>query len=276
MYLGGWKMRHRSFLAITAGIAALLGGCGLVSGGDSSTAPSPSASVAVAPVASPGAKQSPGQGFPQPTVQQKGTPKGNVPPDLISSTDPNQRLREIQSNRSDPFSLISTTPSVQFSPNPTAAVPPPPALTNPGGSAAPAGGGSNGGGQPNSQRPGRLAPVPSLVPRGPVVPPRPQPNEARAVSVTGVVQVGGEPYAIVKAPDEPTSRYVKAGQRLSNGKILVRQINVNGAEPSVVLEQYGIEVVRAVGEGGATASNAPAGAPAAPNPAASPSNPPTT
>jgi hypothetical protein len=35
--------------------------------------------------------------------------------------------------------------------------------------------------------------------------------------------------------------------------VLVKRIVVNqGAEPFVVLEQYGIEVVRAVGEGGPT------------------------
>jgi hypothetical protein len=70
--------------------------------------------------------------------------------------------------------------------------------------------------------------------------------------VTGVVQIGGTPYAIVTAPNEPSSRYVRAGQRLSNGQVLVRRIEMNtGVEPVVVLEQFGVEVVRAIGEGGA-------------------------
>jgi hypothetical protein len=76
--------------------------------------------------------------------------------------------------------------------------------------------------------------------------------------VTGVVQVGETLYAIVNAPNEPSSRYVQAGQRLSNGQILVRRIDANGAEPQVVFEQFGIEVVRAVGEGGAPTSSTPA------------------
>jgi hypothetical protein len=66
------------------------------------------------------------------------------------------------------------------------------------------------------------------------------------------VQIGGTPYAIVTAPNEPTSRYVRAGQRLSNGQVLVRRIEMNtGIEPVVVLEQFGVEVVRSIGEGGA-------------------------
>lgn len=78
--------------------------------------------------------------------------------------------------------------------------------------------------------------------------------------VTGVVQVGDSTYAIVNAPNEPTSRYVQAGQRLSNGQVLVRRIETGGAEPRVVLEQYGIEVDRAVGEGGPASPSAPAAA----------------
>jgi hypothetical protein len=39
------------------------------------------------------------------------------------------------------------------------------------------------------------------------------------------------------------------GQRLSNGQVLVKRIEVNnGASPVVILEQYGREVARRVGE----------------------------
>jgi hypothetical protein len=52
----------------------------------------------------------------------------------------------------------------------------------------------------------------------------------------------------VKVPDEPTSRYVKPGQRLVNG-VLVKRIEMSqGANPTVILEQYGIEVAKQVGE----------------------------
>lgn len=76
-----------------------------------------------------------------------------------------------------------------------------------------------------------------------------QPELARSVAVTGVVLVGSEPQAIVKVPNEATSRYVRVGQMLSNGQVLVKRIEMNeGSEPIVILEQYGIEVSRAVGE----------------------------
>lgn len=82
-----------------------------------------------------------------------------------------------------------------------------------------------------------------------VLPPPPEPTLARAVEVSGVVQVGNEPQAIIKAPNEATSRYVRVGQRLSNGQVLVKRIEMNqGSEPVVVLEQYGIEVAKVVGE----------------------------
>jgi hypothetical protein len=61
--------------------------------------------------------------------------------------------------------------------------------------------------------------------------------------------IGGVPRAIVKAPNEPTSRYVTVGQRLSNGLVLVKRIEVNsGSDPVVILEQSGVEVSRAVGD----------------------------
>jgi hypothetical protein len=85
---------------------------------------------------------------------------------------------------------------------------------------------------------------------------------ARAVQVTGIVEVGGKVQAIVKAPNEPTSRYVQEGQYLSNGQVLVKRIEINRADPVVVFEQNGVEVPLAVGEGGSPA-NAP-GTPGAP------------
>lgn len=100
----------------------------------------------------------------------------------------------------------------------------------------------------------------------------PQPELARAVNVSGVVQIGSAVYAIVDAPAEPSSRYVQVGQRLSNGEILVKRIDFNGSDSSVVLEQAGMQVVRRVGDV-PVAPVAPAApsAPAAPNvPAAQP------
>lgn len=81
-----------------------------------------------------------------------------------------------------------------------------------------------------------------------VLPVARQPETARAVIVSGVILIGKVPQAIVKVPDEPTSRYVKPGQRLVNG-VLVKRIEMSqGANPTVILEQYGIEVAKQVGE----------------------------
>jgi len=91
------------------------------------------------------------------------------------------------------------------------------------------------------------APLPTL----------PEPTLARGIEVTGVAEVGGVASAIVKVPNEP-SRTVREGDRLSNGQVLVKRIEVNrGPSPIVILEQFGQEVARQVGE-------KPAGAPGQP------------
>ncbi len=92
-----------------------------------------------------------------------------------------------------------------------------------------------------------VATAPGLIPQ---LPPLPEPTQARGIEVSGVVEVGGVPRAIVKVPNEP-SRTVREGDRLFNGQVLVKRIEVNqGPTPLVVLEQYGIEVAKRVGEGG--------------------------
>ena len=107
----------------------------------------------------------------------------------------------------------------------------------------------------------QIVPNPNLIP---VLPIAPKPEIASAVFVSGVVQVGKEPQAIIKVPNEPTSRYVQAGDRLSNG-VLVKRIEMNeGSSPLVILEQYGIEVARMVGDNPTPATTASTTAP--PNP----------
>jgi hypothetical protein len=93
------------------------------------------------------------------------------------------------------------------------------------------------------------------LPTLPSRPSQPIPTLANAVEVTGVVQIGSTMQAIVKAPDEPTSRYVGVGQRLANGQVLVKRIETAGSEPIVVLEESGVEVIRAIGQ---AAEGAPA------------------
>jgi hypothetical protein len=81
-----------------------------------------------------------------------------------------------------------------------------------------------------------------------LLPPAPQPETAKAVVVSGVILVGKVPQAIIKVPDEPTSRYVQPGQRLVNGVLVKRIEMTQGGNPIVILEQYGIEVAKQVGE----------------------------
>lgn len=268
-------MRQVSLVAILTALALGTGGCNLFGGGDTATETPPDSPVAVSPDASPGVVE------PLPEASPEATPRTATLPrdlDLIPSTSAEERVQAIQGNRNDPFSIIPTTPSVQISPAPgtegttpggttpggTAPGGTTPGGTAPGGRQTPAGqrpgttGRSPGRTSP-TQSPGGLAPIPNLVPRSPTSspaaapppPPPPQPTLARAVEVLGVVQIGGTPYAIINAPNEPSSRYVREGQRLSNGQVAVKRIEVSGPEPVVVFEQYGIEVITAVGGGGA-------------------------
>jgi hypothetical protein len=81
------------------------------------------------------------------------------------------------------------------------------------------------------------------------LPPKPSTDTAKAVEVTGVITIGNTPQAIVVAPEDATSRYVGVGQRISNGRVLVKRIEMrDGSEPVVILEENGVEVARSVGE----------------------------
>ena len=92
-------------------------------------------------------------------------------------------------------------------------------------------------------------PPPPQIPRVAPPPPPPSTDLATGTEVSGVVKVGNETQVIVKVPNEPTSRYVKIGQRLSNGQVLVKRVDLKqGADPIVILEENGVEVAKAVGE----------------------------
>jgi hypothetical protein len=231
-------MRHALLIVVTAILPLYVGGCGL-SGGEDNTATDPSPEVVVPTATVAAAPNSTVAVAPTTTVAV--SPTGVLPPDLISSTNSAQRIRGIQRNRPDPFALISTTPTVEIPPNQNPQ--PVPALPTPQPSVAPPL-------PPVQTQP--LAAIPNLVnSTPPPLPLPPQPTLARAVKVTGVVQIGDTLHAIVDAPNEPSSRYVQAGQRLANGRVLVKRIEIQGVEPVVVLEQNGIEVITAVGSGGA-------------------------
>ena len=175
---------------------------------------------ATQPADSPEVAPADGEGFGDPVVDGEDTAIGTLPIDLIPSTPPDDRAAQVSRERSDPFALLPTAPVVDIP-------------------------------VPEEIEQGELAPIPELVPGQPIAPPQPIPEIARAIAVTGVVQLGNVPYAIVDAPNEPHSRYVREGQFLSNGEVLVKRINVNpGGEPVVIFEQFGIEVATTVGSGG--------------------------
>jgi hypothetical protein len=97
-----------------------------------------------------------------------------------------------------------------------------------------------------------LPPPPKFIPD---LPKLPEPTLAKGIEVTGVIEIAGVPQAILKAPNE-SARYVRQGQRVSNGQVLVKRIEMNrGPGPVVILEQYGIEVARQVGEKPSTTPN---------------------
>jgi hypothetical protein len=102
----------------------------------------------------------------------------------------------------------------------------------------------------------------------------PDTKAAEGTKITGTVEVSGTIYAIIDAFGEPTSRYVRAGQMISNGRVLVKRIDTNAEPPIVVLQQNGVEVLRAVGAPvvGAVDPNQPADS----APAATTSTPPQT
>lgn len=247
-------MRRLTALTLV-GLASLsLSGCGFLGSlfgrGPDEPAPEP---VNVPLPNEPG-DQAQGEDFVEPLVPAAPSAAAIASAELIQSTDPNERLQQIARSRPDPFATVPIPPRPRAVPRP-ANRPQGQTAGRPGGGGAATGnvaarpggssasGGANPGGTASSGGGGgsSIQPLPSL----------PQPQFATAVAVTGVVRVGGESYAIIKAPNESTSRHVKVGQRLVNGQVLVKRIELRGGEePVVILEENGIEVARPVGSGG--------------------------
>ena len=189
-----------------------------------------------------------------------------VTADLINSTDPEARTRLVQQSRIDPFAVLP----IPLEPDPVVA---PPAGRNEGGgaSAAAAARPSSGGAAAAAAATPTPPPVrvqeqnEPLVRPSPIVslPRIPQPVIAPTVSVSGIIQLGGEPYAIVSSGSEP-ERYVRVGDRLAGGSVRVKRIDTMAFEPQVILEENGIEVSRPVNSSGEAPAAAPAEAPAVP------------
>ncbi|MTJ50252.1 hypothetical protein [Dolichospermum sp. UHCC 0259] len=259
-------MSKNSHIAAAAILTTLvLAGCTI---GETPTATDPAASPQPSPgiqATTPKPTQPPSlaEPFNNPLVTSKLPANPESVDSLIQPTNGTERLSVVQKGRTDPFGQIVESVGVtrtklpgekivvpKLPPLPIATQPKPiktiatkPAILLP-------------------KKPPQIAQKPLIRPVLPTVlagsvpspklktilPPAPQPETAKGVIVTGVILIGKVPQAIVQVPDEPTSRYVQPGQRLVNG-VLVKRIEMGkGANPTVILEQYGIEVAKEVGE----------------------------
>lgn len=100
---------------------------------------------------------------------------------------------------------------------------------------------------PDTEPAPKPAPVVGGSPQpAPAPPPEPTPTIAPAIEVSGTVQVGNRLLAIIKAPNEQSSRYVLEGQYVANGQVLVKRIDINRPTPAIVFEEIGEEVVKTV------------------------------
>jgi hypothetical protein len=94
--------------------------------------------------------------------------------------------------------------------------------------------------------------------------PRPLPprtEEAEAVNVSGTIEMGGTRFAILTAPGDTTPRYVRVGQLIAGGQVLVKRIETSYSTPIVVLQQSGVEVIRPVGAVSQVVSSNPVATP---------------
>ena len=226
------------------------------------------------------------EAFSDPTVKSAGA---SVSADLIKSTDANARALTVQRSRNDPFATLPIPPPPEPAELPVGAAGNGISVGGSGAAGGSSGSGAgtraagNGGGAAaNAARP-KPEPTPPpvraqpagkpLVEPSPIaaLPPVPQPVIAQTVSVSGVIQLGNEPYAIVRSGTEP-ERYVKVGDRIAGGSVRVKRIETLAFEPKVILEENGIEVSRPItaSAGQANSEALPVSAPPVPVPAVPP------
>ncbi len=139
-----------------------------------------------------------------PSPQNSQKPVNLYPPGLIQSTNVDQRLKDIQLGRLDPFTGVF--PHFEVAASPQKAFP-----------------------EKLKLPPVKKLPVPTK-------PTPPSTDLAKGVAVEGVVQAGDESHAIIKLPQDATSRYVSEGQQLPGGELLVKRIEFpEDSDPVVVL-----------------------------------------
>jgi hypothetical protein len=252
--------KHHRWVGLVGAIAVsvvALAGCSDGSGGDQAQAPDAVADGAASNPSQPTAEPLLANPMLAPSANQKVA----AVPGLLRPTDAKARMPAIQSGRPDPFAAVPapTTVITTAKPNskPTqslgAAASRPTVVGNAPLSPLPV--------VPITVPMAPLPNLPNLPVNGstaalppiniPVAPPLATSSPtylAEAIQVSGVVQVSGRWTVIVKEPNSSSSRYVKVGDYLENGKVLVKKIVASGnAEPSVVLQQNGVEVRKSLG-----------------------------
>lgn len=233
-------MKKLPLILLVGSVALLLVGC---PASDQANQSPPITQETPTPSPSPPAAQTPTFSS---AVQPATEPTTLLVAGLIPATDPDQRRAEINRGRREPFAPFPLQPNITIieeeKPPAGTSAPFPSPMTK--GGEPPAGTSA----EPSAPAPGGNRPTPGR----PIVkapPPPPQPTEAKEVQVSGIVQLPTTPMAIVKAPGEATERRVIPGSTLSNGLILVKMIDTNPDNPSIVLEQYGRTITRRLGDG---------------------------
>ncbi|PSP25237.1 MAG: hypothetical protein BRC55_04310 [Cyanobacteria bacterium SW_8_48_13] len=253
-------MQKISLMPFLGAIALLMGSCSLLPFNDAEETQGTSEQTPTDSKASPSASKKSQPPSEQPSAQQKPQPPQKVA-GLKKSANPDEILQDLEDRgdlstqeQEDPFFLFSVPPKSKKlapppppSPEPSQKKPTPP--------------------PPPSPEPSQKKPASSESPKrsdegglpggdyGPKLTPEPpdpfEPELAKAVEVTGVVEVADVAYAIVKPPNEESSRYVQVGLYLSEQRqVLFKRIERNqDAALTVVLEQEGMEVSKQVGSG---------------------------
>ena len=238
-------MQKISLMPFLGAIALLMGSCSLLPFNDAEKTQGTSEQTPTDSKASPSASKKSQPPSEQPSAQQKPQPPQKVA-GLKKSANPDEILQDLEDRgdlstqeQEDPFSLFSVPPkSKKLTPPPPPS--PEPSQKKPASSESPKR--SDEGGLPGGDYGPKLTPEP----------PDPfEPELAKAVEVTGVVEVADVAYAIVKPPNEESSRYVQVGLYLSEQRqVLFKRIERNqDAALTVVLEQEGMEVSKQVGSG---------------------------
>ncbi|PSP00454.1 MAG: hypothetical protein BRC47_12495 [Cyanobacteria bacterium QS_7_48_42] len=253
-------MQKISLMPFLGAIALLMGSCSLLPFNDAEKTQGTSEQTPTDSKASPSASKKSQPPSEQPSAQQKPQPPQKVA-GLKKSANPDEILQDLEDRgdlstqeQEDPFSLFSVPPKSK-----KLAPPPPPSPEPSQKKPTPS--------PPPSPEPSQRKPASSESPKrsdegglpggdyGPKLTPEPpdpfEPELAKAVEVTGVVEVADVAYAIVKPPNEESSRYVQVGLYLSEQRqVLFKRIERNqDAALTVVLEQEGMEVSKQVGSG---------------------------